>query len=126
MDALIPAPADPAQWEAWRERLRRWRKEVRAASDDDAYRLAPFAWAARCLTTHKILLWDERFYDRARRRYRVAEYVRAFESRFGALDGVLLWPAYPNLGFDERNQFDFWRALPGGLRGLREVVDCAA
>lgn len=124
MDALIPAPADPAQWGSWRECLRRWRDEVRAArGGDDAYRLAPFAWAARCLTTHKILLWDERFYDRTRHRYRVAEYARAFEARFGALDGVLLWPAYPNLGFDERNQFDFWRAMPGGLAGLREVVD---
>ncbi len=124
MDALIAAPADPARWAAWRERLRRWRDEVRAArGDDDAYRLAPFAWPARCLTTHKILLWDERLYDRARHRYRVAEYVRAFEARFGALDGVLLWPAYPNLGFDERNQFDFWRAMPGGLRGLREVME---
>lgn len=124
MDALIVAPADPARWGAWRERLRRWREEVRAArGDEDAYRLAPFAWAARCLTTHKILLWDERFYERARHRYRVAEYVSAFEARFGALDGVLLWHAYPNLGFDERNQFDFWRAMPGGLAGLREVVD---
>ena len=65
MDALIAAPTDPAQWGAWRECLRRWRDEVRTGrGDDDACRLASFAWAARCLTTHKILLWDERFYDR--------------------------------------------------------------
>ena len=124
MDALIAAPADPAEWGAWRARLRRWRDVVRARSDmGAAYGQASFAWAARCLTTHKILVWDERFYDRARRRYRVAEYVRGFESRFGALDGVVLWHAYPNLGFDHRNHFDFWRAMPGGLAGLREVVD---
>ena len=124
MDALIAAPADPAEWGTWRENLRRWRDGVRAESGTDAaYGSEAFAWAARCLTTHKILLWDERFYDRLRHRYRVAEYLNGFEARFGVLDGVLLWHAYPNLGFDDRNQFDFWRAMPGGLAGLREVVD---
>ena len=123
MDPMMAAPADPAEWGVWREGLRRWRDEVRAGTDPGAaYRLPPFAWAARCLTTHKVFLWDERFYDRRRHRYRAAEYVRDFESRFGVLDGVILWHAYPNLGFDERNQFDFWRAMPGGLGGLRDVV----
>ena len=121
----IPAPADPAAWPAWRERLAAWREEARRrrAYDPAPYLSPDFAWAADCVTTHKILLWDERFHDRDRGGYRVDAYVDGFERRFGALDGAILWHAYPNLGFDRRNQFDFYRRMPGGLDGLREAVD---
>jgi hypothetical protein len=36
---------------------------------------------------------------------------------------VVLWHAYPRIGFDDRNQFDFYRQLPGGTDGLRQIVD---
>ena len=32
-----------------------------------------------------------------------------------------MWPSYLNLGVDDRNQFDMFRALPGG-RGLDGVA----
>ena len=73
--------------------------------------------------THKILPWDERFWDRERGVHRADDYVDGFERRFGALDGAILWHAYPNLGFDRRNQFDFYRRMPGGLDGVRDAVD---
>ena len=33
-----------------------------------------------------------------------------------------MWPSYPNLGIDDRNQFDMFRALPGGLGGVARFV----
>ncbi len=91
--------------------------------DADRFRHPAFAWVNDCIVTHKILLWDERFYDRQAHAFRVDAYVDAFAERFGKLDGVILWHAYPNLGFDQRNQFDFYRRMPGGLKALRSAVD---
>ena len=120
---LIAAPDDPRAWPAWRARLEAWSREARATGAHAHAGAGSFDWVGRCITTHKILLWDERFRGRDTGTYRVEAYVDSFERRFGVLDGVILWHAYPNLGFDRRNQFDFWRGMPGGLRGMREVVD---
>ena len=50
---------------------------------------------------------------------------------FGGFDGIVLWHAYPIIGIDERNQFDFYRDVPGlgelvaalRQRGLRVFID---
>ncbi len=114
---LIPAPDEPGDWPAWRDRLEAWRRSCSLAGTKPAHE-----WVRRCFTAHKILLWDERFHDRRSGTWLVEDYVDAFEARFGSLDGVILWHAYPNLGFDRRNQFDFWRCMPGGLQGLADVT----
>ena len=114
---LIPAPDEPGDWPAWRDRLKAWRLTCGLAGAKPVH-----DWVRRCFTAHKILLCDERIHDRGSGTWLVEDYVDAFEARFGPLDGVILWHAYPNLGFDRRNQFDFWRSMPGGTRGLADVT----
>ena len=67
------------------------------------------------------MMCDQRFYDPVTRRYRVDEYPEEGRSQFGGYDAIVLWHAYPRIGFDDRNQFDFYRDMPGGLAGLREL-----
>ena len=40
--------------------------------------------------------------------------------RFWQIDSVVIWPEYPNLGIDSRNQHDFIADLPGG------AIECFA
>ena len=69
------------------------------------------------------MLWDEDIYDEHAGELTVRRYLQEAEDGFGGLDSVVLWHAYPRLGFDDRNQFDFYRQLPGGPDGLRRTVD---
>ncbi|WP_019588531.1 SUMF1/EgtB/PvdO family nonheme iron enzyme [Deinococcus apachensis] len=123
-ERLIPAPEDPAGWEAWRTALAQWRNETRQALDYDGgtYQQAAFAWVPGCYVCCMVMLWDELFYDRHSNRFTPERFLEHGRREFGGYDAVVLWHAYPNLGFDGRNQFDVYRDGPGGLQGLRELV----
>ena len=35
---------------------------------------------------------------------------------------MLIWPTYPNMGVDDRNQLDLIRNMPGGVAGVRQMI----
>jgi formylglycine-generating enzyme required for sulfatase activity len=55
-------------------------------------------------------------------KYTVDRYLADVGQRYGGIDSILLWPVYPNIGIDARNQIDMIAAMPGGLDGVREMV----
>ncbi len=122
---IIPAPADPQAWPEFRRQLSEWRRAKRneLLYSGALYARADFAWARRNFACYFLMLGDERFYDAATGRYRVKEWLDAGQRQFGGYDSVVLWHAYPRIGLDERNQFDFYSDQPGGLKGLRAVAD---
>jgi len=116
----------PAAWERWHRAMLDERERVLAEArfDPAAYDDASTAWSDATFRQLFLFLYDTSFYDAAARRYRTAELVERWSARFGRVDEVLLWHAYPRLGFDARTQFDFYRQMPGGLARLRgEVCD---
>jgi formylglycine-generating enzyme required for sulfatase activity len=121
---IIPAPKDPSLWPAFRDQLTAWRAEQRRGLNysDALYRRPDFAWVPSSYACYFLMLCDERFYDAKTGRYRTKEWIEAGQRDFGGYDSVVLWHAYPRIGLDDRNQFDFYRDVPGGLKGLREVV----
>ena len=122
---IIQAPGDPARWPEFRRQLAAWRDQRRRELQysDALYRRPEFAWVPGSYACFFLMLNDERFYDAVAGRYRVAEWLAGVRQDFGGCDSVVLWHAYPRIGLDERNQYDFYREQPGGLKGLGAVVD---
>src|SRR5215207_2663973 len=114
MHALIPAPSDPSQWALWREHLHHWRSSTRYLlnHNDSLYQLPEFAWIPRTFTLALVMMCDLKFYDGD---YRLDSFLDDAQQQFGGYDALILWHAYPRIGFDDRNQFDFYRDMPGGL-----------
>ena len=120
---LIHAPSDRKLWPEWRRQLAAWRNVAqRTLSYDDAlYRREDLRWAARCFSCGFVMMCDEQFYDRSAGRYAIVSFLENGRRRFGGYDAIVLWHAYPRIGFDDRNQFDFYRDMPGGLEALRTL-----
>ncbi len=121
---MIPAPKDPALWPAFREQLAGWREQtLRSLNYDGALYLKPeFIWASSSYCCCFLMMYDESFYDSKSGRYTVESLLDEGFQEFGGYDSLVLWHAYPRIGLDQRNQFDFYRDMPGGLAGVREVV----
>ena len=111
---IFSAPADPEEWPAWRERLVQWRQAARTrlAYSGEAYEENHARWARNCFSVALVWLWDERLYDHAAGRFTVDEFLSATADH-GGFDGIVLWHAYPVIGIDDRNQFDFYRDVAG-------------
>jgi iron(II)-dependent oxidoreductase len=122
----IPGPAgtDEASYQHWLNDLRQWRREhrIRIGFNDAQYQRPEFLWTQRNFVSPQTMVEDRFFYDAARREYTVDRFLNDLDHRYGGIDSVLLWPVYPNIGIDNRSQWDLVRAMPGGVPALRKVV----
>ncbi|MGV8912451.1 MAG: SUMF1/EgtB/PvdO family nonheme iron enzyme [Rhodoglobus sp.] len=114
---IFAAPEDPTEWPAWREALAAWRRDARERLNYDgaAYERSP--WTRSAYSVAQIWLWDERLFDHESQRFTVDHFLSETE-HLGGFDGIVLWHAYPIIGIDDRNQFDFYR----DVAGLRELI----
>jgi formylglycine-generating enzyme required for sulfatase activity len=120
---------DDPTWEEWRIWHRAMLDERASSLASagvvlDAYDDPATAWSDRTFRQLFLFMYDASFFDRDTFRYRTPELLERWNAMFGRVDSVLLWHAYPRLGFDARTQFDFYRDMPGGIAKLRaEVTD---
>ena len=115
----------PSELQNWLADIRAWRAErlARVGYHDSEYRRPEFQWAQRNFISPQVMVEELYLYDPVSSRYTVDRYLKDLDGRYGGIDSVLIWPVYPNLGIDDRNLFDFYRDLPGGIPALRKMVD---
>lgn len=125
MPDIIGTPDDPEKWEAFRTILKTWREALKQkiGYDDSLYDRADFKWVSSAFNCYFLMMYDELFYDWEEGKYTVDRFISQSEKAFGRLDIVVLWHAYPRIGLDDRNQFDFYREMPGGLSELRNITE---
>jgi iron(II)-dependent oxidoreductase len=118
-------PGPTGDTEGWLAGLKAWRSErlTRLRYDGSQYERPDLAWTQHIFSQVQLLIWDRSFYDTGTGEYTVDRFLADTENRIGPIDAVLIWHVYPNLGVDDRNQFDLLRDLPGGIPALREMVE---
>ena len=126
---VIPGPASQAAQPAWLAALAAnrsaWRASVAFTTDVyDNYLL----WSPSLHIVPQSHIYDRFLYDPAlgahdpAQGWTVGRFLDDLDARYGGIDGVLLWGTYPNMGVDERSQFDLLEDVPGGLQALKAVV----
>jgi formylglycine-generating enzyme required for sulfatase activity len=114
----------PNEHDAWLADINHWRTErrIRVGYDGSRYDRPEFKWTQSSFIQPQMMVHDRYFYDPVAGKYTVDRYVDDLEKRIGGIDSVLIWPTYPNLGIDNRNQHDLIRSMPGGVAGVRQMV----
>jgi len=119
---ILGAPDDPADLPRWRGKLAEWLMGAYDRTQYDGgthYEVPGREWTQTAYSVALVWLWDDLLYDVDSGRFTPEKFVRHGIAAFGGYDAVVLWHAYPVIGIDSRNQFDFYRDVPG----LKELID---
>jgi formylglycine-generating enzyme required for sulfatase activity len=118
------SPCTQNEHDAWLDDIRHWRDErrIRIGYEGSRYDLPAFKWTQSSFFQPQMMVEDRYFYDSVAHRYTVDRYLDDLEKRYGGIDAVLIWPTYPNMGIDNRNQHDMIRSMPGGIPGVRQMI----
>ncbi len=113
----------------WQEGLKmmfqdRWLYDLKTF-DNKLFERPDLAWIRKAWIMVLQFAWDQNYYDSHTGEYRYSEYMNYFDRITGGYDIFTLWPTWPRLGLDPRNQFDLYYDLPGGIKELRKQADLA-
>lgn len=117
-------PCDSVTHDVWLKDVRHWRYErlIRVGFDSSRYDEPTLKWTQSSFIQPQMMVQDRYFYDAVAHKYTVDRYLDDLEKRYGGIDAVLIWPTYPNMGIDNRNQHDMIRSMPGGIPGVSQMV----
>jgi len=68
------------------------------------------------------MAWDHEYYDAKTGKYNLAGFLEKGKKYMGGYDVYSIWPTWPRLGVDQRNQWDLYEDLPGGLAKMKELA----
>ncbi len=123
-EELFEGPSIPADRDQWMAGMKEWRSSERKNLDyqNSEYLLPQLSWLKNTFVYVQMMAHDRYFFDPVSRKYTVHKYLNDLKRRYGGIDAVLIWPTYPNMGIDNRNQYDLLHDLPGGIKAVRQMI----
>ncbi|MBN2416383.1 SUMF1/EgtB/PvdO family nonheme iron enzyme [bacterium] len=91
--------------------------------DQTLFNRPDLSWMRHQYTLTLQFAWDREFYDAERGGYQVDSYLDMGARLFGGWDVLGLWPTWPTLGVDQRNQWDLYGDMPGGYALLSSLAE---
>jgi gamma-glutamyl hercynylcysteine S-oxide synthase len=115
---------EPDSHDGFMATLDHWRMERRiyVGYDGARYGSPALKWTGSSFIQPLMMVEDRYLYDPVGGKYTVDRYLDDLDKRYGGIDAVIVWPTYPNLGIDNRNQLDMILAMPGGIAGVKQMV----
>ncbi len=93
--------------------------------NDTLFKRKDLSWIRKSYLIVLQFAWDHEFFDEQAGGYHVKEFLESGKKYLGGYDVYGIWPTWPTLGIDERNQWDLYRDLPGGLSQLKSFSEWA-
>lgn len=91
--------------------------------DNSLYQRTDLQWIRKSYAMHLLMAWDKDFYNAEKQEFSIFQFEKKNKILFGGNDVIGIWPTWPMLGLDQRNQWDMYRDLPGGLPQLAAISD---
>ncbi|MCD6115903.1 hypothetical protein J7K93_02720 [bacterium] len=109
----------------WHAAFQAFKKYIRSHFDFTYYKRPIQKKYRQRFVSHFTFLYGHDIYVPESNQFRLNKFLDEGELNFGGYDYMLLWHDYPRVGLDDRDQFDMYQDLPGGLAGLKKMVDQA-
>jgi len=111
----------------WRDGLKmmfreRWLYDLETF-DNRLFERSDLKWARHSYLLLLQFAWDQDYYDPLTGTYGFDRFFTEQDRVLGGFDAYMIWPTWPRLGLDQRNQWDMYRDLPGGLTELRRQAE---
>ena len=108
----------------WHEALKRvfqerWVYDLESFNDS-LFRRKDLGWMKNSYLMLLQFAWDKKYFDYRTQTRTFYNDLFEYDSLTGGYDIFTLWPTWPRLGLDQRNQWDMYRDLPGGLTELNK------
>jgi formylglycine-generating enzyme required for sulfatase activity len=88
---------------------------------DELFARKDLRWIRHSYVMHLVMNWNHLYYDYQTSTFGLEKFLERGKRLYGGDDVIGIWPTWPTLGLDQRNQFDMFRDLPGGTAKIREL-----
>ncbi|NBB19427.1 SUMF1/EgtB/PvdO family nonheme iron enzyme [Runella sp. CRIBMP] len=109
----------------WQEGLRQMFQKRKlfdvAQFDNYLFQRPDLQWIRKSYVIHLMMAWDQRFSLGVKWGQGINDFIKRGKVLYGGDDVLGIWPTWPTLGLDQRNQFDLFSDLPGGLPNIKKM-----